>query len=356
MEQYFINYGSISQFRQIIKDISYQTYYTGSDEEDNPIYDKSLTLPIITAIGYEKIHGTNAAVCFNNKTDFYIQSRKNIITTEKDNAACAFNATQNQSHWMKIINSLATFHNINLDTHIISIFFEWSGGNIQKLSAVTGLDKRAFIFPYFKISPLVPNEENPEDSIWLSTNSEHNWNASIYNITCYSKFPITINFNEPLLSQNTMIKTIEEDIEPNSPIGDYFGIQGNVGEGLVYFFEYKDTIHRFKVKGEKHSSSKVKTLKPVDDVKEQAKIDFANYACTPDRLEQAWTLIFGINHEIMEPDISQTGSFLRAVITDTMKEESDILASKNLEPKDVNATISKLARQWFMQELDNHIL
>ena len=286
--QRFINYGSIPQFRQVIKDISYQTWYTGSDNEDgHPIYDKSKILPIISAIGYEKIHGTNAAVCYNSNTEFYVQSRKNIITIGKDNAACAFNAMQNQEHWMKIINSLATFHSINLDTHIISIFFEWSGGNIQKLSAVTGLDKRSFIFPYFKVSPLVQDEEDPEKSIWLSTNSEHNWNANIYNITYYSKFPITINFNEPLMSQNTMIKTIEEDIEPNSPIGDYFGIQGNVGEGIVYFFEYKDTIHRFKVKGEKHSVSKVKTLKPVDEVKEQSKIDFANYVCTPDRLEQA---------------------------------------------------------------------
>ncbi len=352
----FINYGSIPQFRQIIKDISYQAWYTGSDEDGKAIYDKSLTLPIITATGYEKIHGTNAAVCYNSETEFYVQSRKNIITVDKDNAACAFHATQNQIEWMKIINSLATFHSINLDTHIISIFFEWSGGNIQKLSAVTGLDKRAFIFPYFKVSPLVQDEEDPESAIWLSTKSEHNWNANIYNITCYSKFPITINFNTPLLSQNSMIKTIEEDIEPNSPIGDYFGIQGNVGEGIVYFFEYQDIIYRFKVKGEKHSVSKVKTLKPVDDIKEQAKIDFANYACNPDRLEQAWQTVFGLNHELLEPDIKATGNFLRAVITDVHKEESDILASKNLEPKDVNSTISKLARQWFMQELDNHEL
>jgi len=257
---------------------------------------------------------------------------------------------------MKIIYSLAKFYSINLATHIISIFFEWSGGNIQKLSAVTGLDKRAFIFPYFKVSPLIQDEENTESSTWLSTRSEHNWNANIYNITCYSKFPITINFNTPLLSQNSMIKAVEEDIEPNSPIGDYFGVQGNVGEGIVYFFEYQDTIYRFKVKGKKHSSSKVKTLKPVDDIKEQSKIDFANYVCTPDRLEQAWQTIFGLNHELMEPDISQTGTFLRAVIADVHKEESDILSSKNLEPKDVNSTISKLARQWFMQELDKEVL
>ncbi len=352
----FINYGSIPQFRQIIKGISYQTWYTGFNKEGQAIYDKSLTLPIITATGYEKIHGTNAAVCYNSETEFYIQSRKNIITTNKDNAACAFHATQNQKHWMKIIKSLANFHSINLNTHIISIFFEWSGGNIQKHSAVTGLDKRSFIFPYFKVSPLVQNENDPESAIWLSTKSEHNWSANIYNITCYSKFPITIDFNTPLLSQNNMIKTVEEDIEPNSPIGDYFGIQGNVGEGIVYFFEYQGTIHRFKVKGEKHSVSRVKTLKPVDDVKEQAKIDFANYVCNPDRLEQAWQTTFGFNHELMEPDIKATGNFLKAVIADVYKEESDILASKNLEPKEVNANISKLARQWFMQELDNHIL
>ena len=107
-------------------------------------------------------------------------------------------------------------------------------------------------------------------------------------------------------------------------------------------------MHKFKVKGERHSTSKVKTLKPVDEVKENAKREFANYACPAWRLEQMWDETFP---EGASPQIQQIGAFLRAVIADVHKEESDILEEKELTPKDVNGTISQLAKQWFMERL-----
>ena len=112
------------------------------------------------------------------------------------------------------------------------------------------------------------------------------------------------------------------------------------------------TLYRLKVKGEKHSNSKVKTFKPVDTEKEQVKIDFANYACPAWRLEQMWQKTFGINNEITEPNVKETGTFLRNVIADVWKEESDIAFEKGIEPKDVNSLISKVARDWFMEELN----
>jgi len=61
---------------------------------------------------------------------------------------------------------------------------------------------------------------------------------------------------------------------------------------------------------------------------------------------------FGIDNEIMEPNIKETGTFLRYVIADVWKEESDIAFAKGLESKDVNSLISKVAKDWFMTELD----
>ena len=408
----FINFGSVEQLRSVVMKMQHQVHYTGQDENDEPMYNKSIKMPTIVSRGTEKIHGTNAAVCFSNPDGFWVQSRKNIITPEKDNAACAFNAMQNEVEWRYIMNELVKEHNINLDTHIISVFFEWAGGNIQKKSALTGLEKRAMIFQHFKVSPIEPEiastlgwlsesgwQENfifedkdyklvgseadkfvvlngdkkeiwenrsitvlSPDAVWKETSIPitfgdvndawvDNKEANIYNIMKFPTVEVEIDFEHPQMSQNKMLEMVDK-IEESSTVGEAFGIKENIGEGFVFTFEYKGNIHRFKVKGEKHANSKVKTLKPVDEAKEQVKIDFANYACAAVRLEQAWQTTFGIENEKSKPTIGLTGTFLRAVITDVMKEEQDIMAEKGLEPKDVNGMISKVARQWFMEELD----
>ena len=367
----FITMGSISQFRQTIKDVQHQAQYRGFDQEKQVmIMDRFAVMPIVNATASEKVHGTNAAVCYSNSDGIWYQSRKNIITPEKDNAACAFQADQRKESWMEIIQILADHHEINLDTHIISVFYEWAGGNIQKNSALSGLDKRAMIFQYFKVSPIEPQigndgAENPESAKWLETigtdaicegkagvsyltREQHD----IYNIMNFPTWEFTIDFNEPLLSQNKLIKLVEETVELNSPLGKVMGEDGNIGEGIVVTFKFDGVVHRFKVKGEKHSSSKVKTLKPVDDIKEQAKIEFANYASSSARLEQAWQTVFGIENEVLEPSVKATGDFLKAVIADVMKEEQDVMADRNLEPKEVNGMISKVSRIWFMEQLD----
>ena len=41
-----------------------------------------------------------------------------------------------------------------LNKNIITVYYEWCGGSIQKNSALTGFDKKAFIFQHFKISPI----------------------------------------------------------------------------------------------------------------------------------------------------------------------------------------------------------
>lgn len=368
----FISFGSIDQFRTIIKNVQHTACYIGYDKElQRPQLNKDAKMPKVVATASEKIHGTNAAVCYSNPDGFWVQSRKNIINTEKDNAGCAFATMQNKKEWMSIINKLASEYEISLDNNIISIYFEWAGGNIQKNSALSGLDKKAVIFQYFKVSPIEPKldkEGQEEFAYWLETCTEREgiggteirWlehsDVNIHNIMNYLVWEFEINFEEPLMSQNEMIKLVKETIEPCSPMGKEMGKNGNIGEGIVVTFMYKNSMHRFKVKGDKHSSSKVKTLKPVDEVKEQAKIDFVNnHACKSWRFEQAWQSIFGIENEKMEPTTEATGDFLKAVIKDTMKEESDILAEMGLEPKEVNGNISKVARRWFMDELDKGV-
>jgi len=367
-----INMGSIGTFRTTVKNIQFQSQYTGTkDEEGNPILDRTAKAPVIKVKYSEKTNGTNLGICYNNKTDFYVQSRKNIITPEKDNAGSAFAAYANKDAWMKIINNLAEFHDIDLDNSIITIYAEWCGNGIQKKANVTGEEKMSIIFDYFKVSPLEPSED--ESSEWYETitiqTAYNPWietwvDSPEHRIFNVNNFPdatgyIDIDFERPDIANNELIKIMEE-FESNSPIARYFGHPENVGEGIVCTFVFNGTRNAFKVKGESHSKGKtrVKTLKPVDSVLEQKKIDFVNeYACTESRLNQMWTEIVHSVHNGNESlmDMKDMGNFLKLVQQDTVKEEMDIMSERGLEPKMINSTLSKVARNWFIEQLNGGI-
>jgi len=383
MAKRFISFGSIDQFRTVIKNVQRTAQYVGFDEElQRPQLNKNAKMPVVDAIGTEKIHGTNASFNYNNIDGFWVQSRKNIITPEKDNAGCAFAFEANKDICVNMINDLANEYDINLDTHIISVYFEWAGGNIQKKSALTGLDKRAMIFRYFKVSPLEPQfatDGTETAAFWLETklnrcigkrNNEldgssedlyidtwlDNTEVNIFNIMNFPTKKVTIDFNEPLMSQNKMIEMVEI-LEKNSPVGQLFGIDNNIGEGYVWTFEYKDNVYRFKTKGEEHSkgTGKVKVLKPVDEEFEMKKVDFVNnFACTESRMDQMYTEIVHSVHNGDESLMSKENlrQYLQLVYKDVIKEESDRMVEMGLEPKPINGMISKVAVSYFTERMD----
>jgi len=76
---------------------------------------------------------------------------------------------------------------------------------------------------------------------------------------------------------------------------------------------------------------------------------FVDYAVTESRLKQ------GIEYMKRNGlDISQknTGEFLRWVVGDIVKEETDVLTANNLDQKKVNPVISTKARQWYFNNLE----
>jgi predicted restriction endonuclease len=97
------------------------------------------------------------------------------------------------------------------------------------------------------------------------------------------------------------------------------------------------------VKGEKHSSSKVKKLASVDVEKLNSIKDFVDYAVTESRLEQGLGEI-GL-------DMKKTGEFLKWIKQDVFKEESDTLKENNLEMKDIGKELSNKARKWYYKVL-----
>ena len=46
-------------------------------------------------------------------------------------------------------------------------------------------------------------------------------------------------------------------------------------------------------------------------------------------------------------DVKKMGDFIRNVIQDILKEETDVIAGAGLEPKDINAKISERSRNYF---------
>lgn len=355
-----IAFGSIEKFEVVLKNIKHTASYKGLDENGKVIYDRLPDLPKVEAIGTEKIHGTNASICVT-ADDFWVQKKTDIITPTNDNAGCAFFAMQNKDAWIRLANQLAYEYNIDLTKNIITIFYEWCGGNIQDNSCVSKLDKRSIIFQYFKVAPLEGNET--EKNIWLETRARlhkkpdcaFEWIESpennIFNIRNFPFYRFEIDFANPNKSINEMVDIVLNKIEPNSPVGRSFGIDGNVGEGIVVTFEYKGEIFRFKVKGEKHSKSKVKTLQPIDDSKDKAKMECANKVTPAWRLEQAMQNLFGIAYENKEPTSKDISDFIKEVTKDIVKEELDTIASFGLELKSIHAYVSKICVQWFKEEL-----
>ena len=379
----FINYGSIGRFEEFFSSLKRQYTYRGVDANDDPIYDESKLLPTLQVSATEKIHGTNASVCYNNKDGFWVQKRKSICTIEKDNAGAAANAMMLQDKWIAIIQLLAEAHNIDLNEKTISVYYEWCGEGIQKSTCVSGLSKRAIIFQHFKASPITtkgevydPNEDCAEwyETFYIKylpidskgfTFSKSHWASDnengIYNTADFHSEHHTVNFNDAnaVKSFVELMEKLTLDIETNSKIAAGFDKPDNIGEGYVWTYLDGTKLHRWKSKGEKHvGKSKVKQrpTKPLDTVKEAKVKDFANSTVTEGRLQQAWQETFGIANEKEFPSRKFTGAFIKWVVGDIHKEEVRPLLDLGLSAKDVNGTISSMAKSWFFTTLTNELM
>lgn len=121
---------------------------------------------------------------------------------------------------------------------------------------------------------------------------------------------------------------------------------GMIGEGIVWSADFKGVVHRFKVKGEKHSSSKVKTLASVDVEKLENIQKFVEYAVTESRFKQALENVFPNEEPI---DTKKLGDVIRWVVNDVIKEEMDTMVENKIEPKEVNKYVSAKVRDMFFK-------
>jgi len=154
-------YPSIGQFRNVIKEIKDSSTYVGKDENNEPIFDKTLKLPTLTFTGTCKVHGTNFCCAFNFGGEYHFQSRSRIITPVSDNAGSVQFGYKN----IKLLAKLNLFitQEFNITNSSVYIFGEIAGKGIQKGVGISNIEKSFFIFGV-KIIP-----DDTQDSYWINT-------------------------------------------------------------------------------------------------------------------------------------------------------------------------------------------
>ena len=315
-------YPRIGQLRNAIRDVKYAHDYQGQNEAGDPIYQHKDNYPILKFQGTIKLHGTNSSVVKYADGRIEFQSRERILSADEDNAGfmCAMIAKN-----LDFLFAPFSFK------EYVAIYGEWCGGDICKGAAISGLEKMFVIFD------VVVDDE------WVSLPKDlHANEISIYNIFQFPTFDIEVDINQPEIIQNKIVD-LTIAVEELCPVGKFFGKQG-VGEGIV-FTCVTDRKIKFKSKGEKHSTTKVKTLNSIDPEMMANINEFVELTATENRLKQGLAYFKENNIEI---EAKNTGQFLSWVVRDILYEEADTLEKSGLDEKKVKNAIVTKARMWFL--------
>jgi hypothetical protein len=355
---------SINQFRQVVREVKSRNGFKGLDENGEPIIDRFLPMPTLTFEGSVKLHGTNASVTseINRPTEFWAQSRERVLTVVDDNYGFAKFAHVNKEVFTDILSSAQdTFQQFGI-THY-SVFGEWCGQGVQKNVGISEVPKMFVIFGIVAWAGTVDEVTGEQHRLYFTPEQlKHTlsyakeiagfngteWPTNIFTKYDFKTFTLDIDFNQPELAQNKLSElTIE--VEQECPVAKHFDVTG-LGEGIVWSCVsqgYNSSRFMFKVKGEKHSSSKVKTLASVDIEKVNSVNEFAETVVTESRLNQGLEYL-KVHNITIEP--KSTPQFLKWISDDVVKEETDTLVASNLEIKDVMSRVKHVARIWFLAQ------
>jgi hypothetical protein len=318
---------SIDQFRQVIREVKSHHDFSGKDENGDTVYKHSTPYPKIKFSGTVKLHGTNAAIVrYKNLTEESLeirtefQSRERVLSLTQDNAGFMLSMMAKDLEFL--------FRDTEYKDYV-AVFGEWCGSSIQKGVAISQCPKMFVIFGVMI------------DDVWIEYYRKDN-DQQIYNINQFQKYEMEIDFEQPELSQNQLIE-ITNAVEKQCPVGKHFGFEG-VGEGVVWKGNHNNNFYIFKVKGEEHSVSKVKTLASVDVEMVNSINEFIENTVTENRLKQGLQYM---KENGIELSAKSTGDFLRWVVNDVIKEETDTIVKNQLDPKKINSAVSTKARLWY---------
>ena len=319
----------IGQFGQMIGNIRSSHDYHGKDENGDNIYQHQTPYPTIKFRATCKIHGTNAGIAKYKDGHYEFQSKEKQLSLEEDNAG--FMSEMINKPYQKL------FDGIEFNDHCV-IYGEWAGKKVQGKVAIAELSKRFIIFAV-RIDNIYQDMENYQH---LKDNEQ-----DIYNILQFPHWYFDIDMNHPELMQNVIIeKTLE--VEDECPVANYFGVKG-LGEGIVLSHIDGNTNHSFKSKGLKHSNSKVKVMRVVDNDKINALMELADKVTPSWRLDQFFTDANNLMNG-GQIDRMNMGTYIKMVIADVQKEEMDVITEAGYEIKDLGKYISDIAKNFFFEQ------
>jgi len=356
-----IKWPSIGQFREAVKNVQHKARYKGQDADGNAIFDPFARLPTLKFEGTVKLHGTNASVCLSEDGEMWCQSRENIITPEKDNAGFAMFVKSNEFNFRYLLvtaNSVARDAINESWKQDIVVWGEWCGQGIQKGVAISELPKMFVIFgiafvdeeghkTYFTKQQITDTVDSCREYV-----VKPGQDGKIFCIWDFPTWTFTIDFENPHESQNELNRVMTE-VETECPVGKAFGITG-VGEGIVIRCldpGWEDSGFWAKIKGDKHSNSKVKTLATVDVEKINNIKALAETLAHNGRLEQAAQNVFDTLNG-GEFDIKKTGEIIRWVMQDIAKEDMDVIAASGFTMKEISNPVNKIVKDFVMKNLE----
>lgn len=339
-----IKYPSIEQYRNAIHTVQKLTRYQfGKRDEFGELIEsqpRTWSFPPVEFTGTVKLHGTNAAVVVKSGIVSY-QSRNRVLTPEDDNMGFAAWASQHEAAWSRLANQFVLW-GLRNPGHVypsgIAIFGEWIGEGIQHGVALSELSKRFVIFEIIGVDgqPLDINRAYPSSDLYSCLP------ADTYLITDFPTWKITIDMENPQLVQNQLVD-ITNAVEAECPVGKAFGVSG-IGEGVVWSADVFGQRIRFKVKGEKHSTYRVKTLAPISADTVDTVGEFVSRALTDSRLDQGLDFLRG---QGLELTVKSTGDYIRWVIGDVFKEEAETIAANGLNEAEVRRRVGQVAAAKF---------
>ena len=124
----------------------------------------------------------------------------------------------------------------------------------------------------------------------------------------------------------------------------------SIGEGIVWECITEDSRYIFKVKGEKHRVSKVRTIAPIDVEAIAGMKEFVEYAVTENRLKQGIDKMIEMGIPL---EMNKTGDYLRWVYNDVIREEMDTIVKNQIDVKKIGSFISAKARLFWLKHLDS---
>lgn len=350
-------YHSTGQFRNAVRNIKTNARYIGQDSEGNAVYDRLKKLPVITFTGTVKLHGTNASIVFHEDSVVSFHSKSRMLgyidahgqfTLNSDNSEFAQSMFRRRDALSVLLEeakkvSIAQYGEVK---YPIKLSGEWVGQGIQKGVGCSLINKRSLVIFGIKCGETSQKQKQG----WLPVSHTANLKApehNIFTVMDYSPVEIDINFNGEDYT-NELIGHVMR-VENECPFAKAMGVTDNlIGEGLVFTPndpDYAwDTGTWFKVKGKKHSVSKVKTLVATCPEKLKGIKAFVEYAVTENRLEQGVSEV-GLDQSLI-------GKFIGWVNKDINKEEGDVLESNNLSMKEVGKSCSNKAREYYINLLD----